>query len=126
MRIRPLLAFASLGLALPATGSAHTVAADGASLEWSTRTTPADNMGIIARTATGAGEYIFIDALGDQRTDLGASTEQDIRRFAVTADADSISFLIRSAGFDPTSVPQVQIALDLDRVAGSGQTFLGG
>jgi hypothetical protein len=108
---------------------AHTVVADGVTAEWSTRdasTSSTANVGIIVRDVGLTGEYVFIDAQGDVRTDLGSASEQDIVRFAVTADADSLSFLIRSAGPDFNVVPQVQISLDVDRVFGSGQAFLAG
>src|SRR5438128_1268266 len=93
---------------------AHSVTADGVTTEWSARTPPFSNMGIIARTDAGTGEYIFDDAAGDVRTDFGApSSEFDLRRFAVTADADSISFLVRVAASGNT--PQFQISVDLNQ-----------
>jgi MYXO-CTERM domain-containing protein len=118
----------SISLALaPPLAEAHPVAADGVTTEWSARTTPFSNQGVIARDATATGEYIFVDAAADERTDLSAGAaapDVDLRRFAVTGDADSLSFLIRTTGYDAATVPQVQITIDLDRVSGSGQTFV--
>src|SRR5687768_108032 len=121
-----LVAATVLLAAVPA--EAHPVVVDGITSDWSSRNTPFANMGIVARDGQQRGEYIFVDAAGDERTDLTGSTavEQDIRRFQVTADADSISFLVRTTGADSTAPSQVQITIDLDRVAGSGQAALAG
>jgi hypothetical protein len=105
---------------------AHPVTVDGSATDWWSRGAIADNLGIIARDATGGGEYIWRDAAGDARTDIASpETEADITRFQVTADTTSLYFLVRTVSAPSTAI-QVQIAIDLDRTAGSGQVWFAG
>lgn len=123
----PLVLAVSLAVSLAATAHAHDVTVDGNVTDWSARLPPYNNLGIIVRDAAGSGEYVFDDAAGDVRTDAPVTPEQDITRLQVTANATTLYFLVRNAAVVPTGqVPQVQIAIDLDRVAGSGQTNLAG
>jgi hypothetical protein len=88
----------SISLALaPTLAAAHPVVADGVTTEWSARTTPFANQGVIARDATSTGEYIFVDAATDERTDLTAgaaarvgarASEIDTARAAITPRVD--------------------------------------
>lgn len=105
---------------------AHPVTVDGDAAEWLTRAANADNLGLVARTAVGAGEYVWRDAAADTRTDLATpEVVADIAAFQVTGDAQNLYFLLRrqpGATFSGQPI-QVQIAIDTDRVPGSGQEF---
>ena len=128
LRSAGLLTAASLLLS-PLAAEAHPVTADGDPAEWLTRTPSAANVGLIARTATGQGEYIWRDALGDTRTDVAMpEVVADIAAFQVTGSAAGLGLLLRrTAGATFSGQPiQVQIAIDTDRVAGSGQDFFAG
>lgn len=124
------LALSSLTLLAAPAAFAHPVVVDGATSEWSSRAPSHANLGIVARDAMSTGELIWLDATGDARTDLSTPEEgADLVRVAVTADATSLYFRLEAAGpiIGPgPNPPQVQIAIDLDRVAGSGQEFFAG
>ncbi|MFO0593260.1 MAG: MYXO-CTERM sorting domain-containing protein [Polyangiaceae bacterium] len=120
------LLLAGAALVLPSIASAHPVTVDGVASEWSTRLPNADNLGIIARSATGTGEFIWRDAPADTRTDLATpEVIADIITFQATGDATGVAFLLRRApGVNLAGQPiQVQIAIDTDRVDGSGQEY---
>ena len=120
------LTIAGAALATTTTATAHPVTVDGAATEWLTRAPNADNLGLIARNATAQGEYVWRDALADTRTDLSTpEVVADIAAFQVTGDATGVGFLLRrTPGAALVGDPiQVQIAIDVDRVAGSGQEF---
>ncbi|MEI8255115.1 MAG: hypothetical protein WCJ30_05520, partial [Deltaproteobacteria bacterium] len=104
----------------------HAIAVDGVATEWFTRGPAGDNQGIIARDATAQGEFVWRDATGDQRSDLGAASDADLTEVHVTASSTELSVLLRFASPVGGTTPQVQIAIDMDRVAASGQTFLAG
>src|SRR3954451_15639453 len=108
MRLTALLCLAA------GSAAAHTVTVDGNANEWSARTLPFHNLGIVARSAGPSGEYVFDDAPGDQRTDLGPALNLDIVSFHVSADAAGLYFLIRVAQAGPLT-PQFQISIDTDR-----------
>ncbi|MBL9028037.1 MAG: lamin tail domain-containing protein [Myxococcales bacterium] len=122
-----LVSLLTLALALSSgAASAHPVTVDGNPADWLTRTANGDNLGLVARAANGQGEYVWRDVAADTRTDI-ASPEvvADIAAFQVTGDAQNIYFLLRrqpGAMFSGQPI-QVQIAIDTDRVAGSGQDF---
>lgn len=120
------LLIAGTTLAIPNAAEAHPVTVDGSAAEWLTRLPNADNLGLVARNAAGQGEYIWRDALADTRTDLATpEVVADIAAFQVTGDATGVGFLLRRApGVALAGAPiQVQIAIDVDRVDGSGQEF---
>ncbi|APR82311.1 BNR repeat domain protein [Minicystis rosea] len=109
-----------------ALAAAHPVTVDGEPTEWLTRAPNGPNLGLIARGANGSGEYIWRDATSDTRTDLlTPEVVVDIAAFQVTGNAAGIGFLVRRlvGSLFPGPVFQVQIAIDMDRVAGSGQTY---
>lgn len=116
-------------LALPAAVSAHNVLLDGASTEWSPRLPNASNLGIVVRDANGQGELVFQDASGDQRTDLGSATAEDITLVRVTVGSfgplAGLAIFIRTAT-PPDANAQFQVAIDLDRVPGSGNDDFAG
>jgi hypothetical protein len=116
-------------LAASTVARAHPVTVDGNPSEWLTRVPSVDNAGIVARTATGQGELIWRDAVSDTRTDIATpEVIADIVAFQVTGDATGLYFLVRrQAGQSFVGAPiQLQIAIDVDRVAGSGQDFFTG
>ena len=118
------LLLAGAALAGSSVALAHPVTVDGNSGDWMTRLPNASNLGLIARNASGQGEYIWRDATGDTRTDLAMpEAVADMTAFQVTGDATGIGFLLRrAAGVNLAGAPiQVQIAIDTDRVDGSGQ-----
>ena len=129
LALAPLSLFV-LALA-PATALAHPVVVDGSPAEWLTRAPNHANLGIVARDAASEGELIWLDPTGDSRTDLVTPEEgADLVRVAITADRTALYFRLEAAGavLAPVSPnpPQVQIAVDLDRVPGSGQEFFAG
>lgn len=120
------LLLAGAALAAPGVAAAHPVTVDGSAAEWLTRLPGADNLGLVARDAQGHGEYVWRDALADTRTDIATpEVVADIAAFRVTGDATGVGFLLRRPpGVQLAGAPiQVQIAIDTDRVAGSGQEF---
>jgi MYXO-CTERM domain-containing protein len=120
------LLLAGTALAAPLSAAAHPVTVDGNGVEWLARTANAANLGLVARDAAGQGEYIWRDALADTRTDISTpEVVADIAAFQVTGDATGVAFLLRRApGVVLAGAPiQVQIAVDTDRVDGSGQEF---
>ena len=108
---------------------AHGVRVDGDASEWFSRAPNAANLGIVARDASQTGELVWLDARGDTRTDLSSpETGADLSTFAVTADATNLYFRV-VLGTDSSPVAssvQVQIAIDVDRTAGSGNTPFAG
>lgn len=131
MRTRSRLTLLAAALTLLASGAAeaHPVTADGDPSEWLTRSPSAANLGIIARDAMGRGEYVWRDATADTRTDLATpEVVADLAAFQVTGSPTGLAFLVRrQSGVTFSGQPiQVQIAIDTDRVAGSGQDFLAG
>jgi hypothetical protein len=127
MRLVGRVSLASLVVLVAAPAAAHTVAVDGNPAEWSSRAPSFSNVGFIARDAGGGGETIWIDAALDERTDFGfPNARVDLRAFQATGDADNLYLLFRLAGGGAVDGAQVQVALDVDRVAGSGVAFLSG
>jgi hypothetical protein len=110
---------------------AHTITVDGNLTDWDARSWPAySNVGHVARGPLERGEFVWRDAAGDERTDFSSPDPQaDIREFRITADPTALYLCVKLE--DVTTVtgngaPMVQVAIDLDRVSGSGQSFLGG
>ncbi|MBE2248082.1 MAG: lamin tail domain-containing protein [Myxococcus sp.] len=118
------LTVALVALALPAL--AYPVTVDGVGTDWSTRVPPAGNSGLVVRNAASQGEWVFVDAPGDQRTDAPSTTEQDIQQVRITGDATNLYVLVRTGAQSMLQTPQLQLSIDLDRVASSGQSFLAG
>ncbi len=126
---RTALALILLGALVGASSAAaHPVTVDGSPAEWSTRSPNADTLGIVARDAAGSGELIWRDALADTRTDLSTpEVVGEIAAFQVTGTATGVAFLVRrTPGVVFAGAPiQIQIAIDTDRMDGSGQEFFG-
>ncbi len=109
--------------------SAHGITVDGDAADWSTRLPNHVNLGIVARTSLEQGEMVWSDANEDVRTDLvAAEAGADLQGFAVTADATSLYFRVTlRADAAPVATPvQIQIAIDVDRTSGSGNTPFAG
>lgn len=106
--------------------SAHAVTVNGDASDWFARSAAADNVGLVARDAASAGEFVWRDATGDQRTDLGVATDADITEVHVTSTSTGLFFLVRFAAARGASTPQLQIAIDTNRTAASGATALAG
>jgi len=107
---------------------AHPVTVDGNAADWTLALPPVDNLGHIARNSQGEGEYVWRDAAGDERTDFPDSGNADILQFRVTLDDQYLYFLVELSNVTtPTGdgAPQVQVAIDFDGIANSGQSWLG-
>jgi hypothetical protein len=111
----------------PTSVHAHSITVDGTITDWSPRVGPPfANLGHVARDAAGTGEYVWRDAAEDERTDLAAPDKMvDLTEFRVTADPTWLCFCARMTDLSG-GAPMVQVAIDLDRATGSGQSFLGG
>ena len=115
----------------PALARAHGVRVDGSPADWSGRGPASTNLGIVARDAMSQGELVWRDEPADTRTDLSSpEVGSDLTGFAVTADRTNLYFLVTfpaGVAWPPPGVtPQIQIAINLDRTAGSGNDFLAG
>ncbi|RME25200.1 MAG: hypothetical protein D6806_08265, partial [Deltaproteobacteria bacterium] len=107
---------------------AHDVTVDGDPSDWTFPLAPFDNLGMLSRDAADNAEYVWRDASGDERTDFGNSSNEDLLQFRVTIGTSRVYFLVELNGVVTPSgdgAPQVQIAIDLDHQAGSGQQWLG-
>jgi hypothetical protein len=121
-----------IGLALTASGAAgaHTLVVDGDPADWLARTPKDFNTGFVARTASD-GEYVWRDALDDERTDLSSphDAELDILSFRVAATrqgtVDGLALFVETAA-QPTQTAQVQVAIDTDQVVGLGENWFAG
>ncbi|MBI5533943.1 MAG: lamin tail domain-containing protein [Deltaproteobacteria bacterium] len=129
MKLRYTLPLGSLVASLLATqnANAHPVTVDGSAADWLARAPNADNLGLIARDAAKAGEYVWRDVANDARTDI-ASPEiiAEMTGVQITGTPTGFAVLIRNVpGAIQVGKPiQVQLAIDLDRVAGSGNDFM--
>src|SRR5689334_8140374 len=108
---------------------AFTVVVDGSAAEW-TMAAPAANLAHIGRDAAGQGAWIWRDAAADERTDFAAPDPRvDLALAQITSDASNLYFMFRMTDIDVATgdgAPQVQIAIDVDRSSGSGQTAFAG
>jgi len=116
-------------LLLPKLAAAHTITVDANAADWSDRTPSGADLGMIARSAAGAGELIWRDAVGDATQGIslaGVETFADMSGFQVTGDATNLYLLVRGLKYQAVSPPQVQIAIDLDQAPSVGNTaFIG-
>jgi hypothetical protein len=70
---------------------------------------------------------VWRDLGADERTDLAfppPDPSVDITRFALTSDASYLYILAQFTNVDGLVMPQLQVAIDIDHVTSSGQTFL--
>ena len=109
------------------------ITVDGDPSEW-TGTPPVDNntWKYSGGTAGGLNEWIWKDTEEDERTDFthpGRDKRVDILEVRIASNSDYLYFLVKMRDIDVTSgngAPMVQISIDRDREAGSGQEWLGG
>lgn len=106
----------------PPAAVAHAVVVDGSAAEWFGTPTAQADLGRIARRADGSGEYVWRDAAGDAR---GAWPGRpcDLRELRVSGDPSRLyvlAILATPVGTSGDSVPQLQLAIDLDHFSGSG------
>jgi cysteine-rich repeat protein len=130
---RTFLALLLAACLAPVTARAHLVTVDASPADWVVPLPagPANgNLGRLGTTATYAGEYVWWDKSGDTRTDLAnPETRADLTEFAVTADTTYLYFKARFNDFGGVisgdGAVQLQVALDLDNLASSGQVWFG-
>ena len=107
---------------------AHPVTVNGAAADWFARAPVFDNTGLIARTATEEGEYIWADRPGDERTDFASPDQRvDMTQVRFTATSTNLYALVKLAALEVASgngAPMIQIAIDRDGVSGSGEANL--
>jgi hypothetical protein len=118
------IAAACLLLCGPERAPAHTVSLDGSPSDWFAAPAPSADLGRVARRAGGGGEYVWRDAVGDARQAWPARAH-DLVELRVTGDRDNLYVMARLDGPVATSgdsVPQLQIAIDTDRLPYSGGT----
>ena len=88
------------------------------------------NLGHIARDTARQGEYVWRDNAGDERTDFASPDPRvDLLAFRVTADASNLYFAAVMSDINQATgegAPQIQVALDMDRLVNSGEPTLGG
>lgn len=86
----------------------------------------APDTALVARDATERGVHIWLDRAGDERTDFNSPDPAvDILEVRVTANATGVFFLVKLAALPVASgdgAPQIQIAIDKNRIAGSGES----
>jgi uncharacterized repeat protein (TIGR01451 family) len=109
---------------------AHSADADANGVDWSITAPGQVNLGHIGRNTAYEGEYVWRDAPGDERTNLASpDTRVDLIEFRVTADEDYLYFMAVMSDVNQATgsgAPQVQVAVDTDRVSGSGQAEMAG
>ncbi len=126
-----LIAFIALSLlflSLDPPALAHTVTVNANPADWPMAAPGQVNLGHIGRNATHQGEYIWRDNPNDQRTDWGGNEQADLLEFRVTADSANLYFMAVMSDITQlggNGVPQIQVAIDTDRVSGSGEPWLG-
>lgn len=114
-----LLLATCAALVRSAPSHAHPIVPDGVASEWITRSPAADDSARIVRDRDEPAEFVWRDRAGDARSG------DDITELRMHGNPDGIGFFVRFASA-PSSCAQLQLAIDLDRVAASGaSTFAG-
>jgi len=117
------LALLPLSLLSPRSAAAHSVTVDGSASDWWGVLPPVANLGRISRNSARQGEFVWFDASNDTRTPL-SSAGLDLTAIRVTADFSRLYVMATLRGTPVMSgagSPQLQIALDFDRLPGLGQ-----
>lgn len=108
---------------------ARHITVDGDPTDWTGVLPPQPNLAHITRDMDSCGEFVWLDETGDEQNVFQTpDPEADLTEFRVTADATSIYFLARFLDLTLASGDgsvMVQVALDLDRQAGSGEQWFG-
>ena len=124
MRHRWMVLLLIAGVLRSPAAQGYTIRVDGDPSDWVLSEPLSNNLGHIARDDTLRGEFIWTDRGNDERTSFATPDRRvDIRQLRVTADRVNIYFLVRMTDIDVVSgdgAPQIQIAIDLDGVDGSG------
>src|SRR5215831_42046 len=110
-------------LLLPQAAVAHTITVDGSQAEWWGVLPPVANLGRVDRNSSRQGEFVWWDASSDGRTST-ASAGLDLTQVNVTGDPSKLYVMAALRGAPVMSgagSPQLQIAMDLDQIASSGQ-----
>lgn len=122
-----LLASLALPLALPPSPArAHSIQVDGSASEWFGAVATIPDAGRIARRAGDAGEFVWRDAAGDART-AWPGRPGDLLELRVTGDHTHLYVMAILATPVTTigdGVPQLQVAIDFDRMQGFGAMAL--
>lgn len=88
-----------------------------------------DNLGHLYEDAS-TSAYVFNDCPGDERTDFVAEGERDeevdLLEFAAWPECSGNNDLVLYFRFAAAGTPQIQVAVDTDRQAGSGATGFAG
>lgn len=118
----------SIAIAGTGTASGHAITVDGSGADWAGVTPPTqENLGSIARNDSSDGQYIWIDAASDARTDLSSpELARDLVELRITGDATNLYFYARMSDITITSgagAPQLQIAIDTNRAMYSGNDY---
>ena len=99
---------------------------DGSATDWTGTPPTTANSHVVSN-----GEFIWRDSQGDERTDLNnwqPDRRVDLLEFRVTADTSFIYFMAKMVDIDIASgdgAPCVQVAIDTNRIPGSGENWLG-
>ncbi|MBN2056938.1 VCBS repeat-containing protein [bacterium] len=115
--------------ALPAAG--YFIQVDGNPGDWPLAVPAAVNTGHVARDIGQSGQYIWKDEGIDERNDFTSPARDahvDLTEFRVTADSQYIYFLARFTDLQietSDGAVQLQIGIDIDRTAGSGNEWFG-
>jgi hypothetical protein len=126
-RCRLFVAALAMAMAAPPALHAHAVTVDGSIADWPLIEPAPANLGRIARGAGGIGAFAWNDGFNDETHNDNDGA--DLIRVRITATPTHLSFIARMANIGVTSgagAPIVQVAIDLDRVEGSGQLALYG
>ncbi|MCX6024876.1 MAG: lamin tail domain-containing protein [Chloroflexi bacterium] len=95
---------------------AHPMVVDADLSDWDLVAPAQANLGHIARDPDEAGEYIWRDAAGDERTDFASPDRRvDLRELRITGDANSLYILASMGDIDITTgdgAPMLQVAVD--------------
>lgn len=108
----------------PRSAMAHAIVVDGAASEWFGTPAATPDLGRVSRRADGGGEYVWRDAVGDARA-VWPAGPHDLLELRVTGDPARLYLMARLAAPVATSgdsVPQLQVAIDLDHFFYSGGT----
>ena len=105
---------------IPIGVGAHSIVVDGDATDWIMPRPPTVNLGHVARSSLSEGEYVWIDAQGDERTDFSFLDSQvDLVELRMTADPDNLYLLATFSDLLPAAISgdgatQISVALDLD------------
>jgi hypothetical protein len=109
---------------------AYSLTVDGSAADWIMAAPPTVNLGHISRDSSLRGEYVWRDNPADERPEFASpDTRVDLVEFRVTADESHLYFLAQMTDIDEASgngATQIQLAIDTDRIGGSGESALGG